>query len=189
MHLCRQGSQLSGEPRDGRRPPIRSLAACCHPGDQPTQKRHRSPLFSGSRRLLPSVCQEFCSHCRSTACPDPERHGLPLELRVPGRLRPLQKRSSPPAPSLPSPTSAYLSVSIWTHQLQASAQSSLKSGKERSASSAVRLAPSTKQKKPTPPLSWNVSPLFGPLRSSDHTSCPCHSRFTRTTALCNGSKQ
>ena len=87
MHLCRQGSQLSGAPRDRRRLPTRSLAAHCHPGDQPTQKRHISPLFPGSRQLLPSVCQEFCSHSRPTACLDPERCSLLLELRVPGRLR------------------------------------------------------------------------------------------------------
>ena len=90
MQLCRQGSQLSRAPRDRRRPPTRSLAACLHPRDQPTQKRHRSPLSPGSCRLLPSVCQEFCSHRRPTACLDPERRSLPLELRVPGRLRPPQ---------------------------------------------------------------------------------------------------
>ena len=89
-HLCRQGSQLSGAPHGGSKPPTRSLAACRHPGDQPTQKCHRIPLFPGSRRLLLSVCQELCSHRRPTACPDPERHGVPQELRVPGCLRPPQ---------------------------------------------------------------------------------------------------
>ena len=99
------------------------------------------------------------------------------------------KRSSPLAPSLPSPTSAYLSASTWTRQLQALAQSLLKSGKARSASSDARLAPSTKRRKPTLPQSWNASPLFGPLQSSDHTSCPCPSKSTRITTLCNDSRQ
>ena len=40
----------------------------------------------------------------------------------------------------------------------------------------------------TPPLSWNASPLSWLLQSSDHTSCPCHSRFIWTTTLCNGLK-
>ena len=106
-----------------------------------------------------------------------------LSARTPSTA---SKCSSPPAPSLPSPTSAYLSVSIQTHRLQASTQSSLKSGKARSESSAERLALLTKRKRPTSPLSWNASPLFGPLRSSDHTSCLCRSRFMRTTMLCNG---
>ena len=96
------------------------------------------------------------------------------------------KRSSPPAPSTLSPTSSYPSVHIRTRRPQASAQSWLKSGKERKASSAVHLVPLTKQKKLTPPLSWNASPLSGLLQSSEHTSCPCHSRCIRTTTLCNG---
>ena len=75
-----------------------------------------------------------------------------------------------------------------TRQPWDSAQSSLKSGKARSASSAARLAPSTKRRRPTPPPSWSASPSFGQLRSSDHTSCPCPSRSTQTITLCNGSK-
>ena len=90
MHFHRQGGQLPGTPRDRRRPPTRSLASCRHLRNPSSQKRHRSPLFPGSCRLLPSVCQKFRSHGRSTACLDPERRGLPLELRVPGRLRPPQ---------------------------------------------------------------------------------------------------
>ena len=93
------------------------------------------------------------------------------------------------SPIIAFPTSAYLSVSIRTRRLQASARFTLKSRKAKNVSSAVHLAPSTKQRKPTPPLRWNASPLFGPLQNSVHTSCLCHSRFTQTTTLCNGSKQ
>ena len=46
--------------------------------------------FLGLASYLASVCQKFCSHRRPTACLDPERRCLPLELRVPGRLRLLQ---------------------------------------------------------------------------------------------------
>ena len=78
------------------------------------------------------------------------------------------KRSSPLVPSPPSPTSACLSVSIRTRRPQVSAQSSLKSGKARSASSSASRAPSTRRKKPILPPSWSVSPSFGLLQSSDH---------------------
>ena len=63
----------------------------------------------------------------------------------------------------------------------------VREGKERILCCASRSL--NQAEKPTPPLSWNASPLFGPLRSSDHTSCLCHLRFTQTTTLCNGSKQ
>ena len=44
----------------------------------------------GKRPRYIDRCQEFLSHCRSAERLDPERRGLPLELRVPGRLRPPQ---------------------------------------------------------------------------------------------------
>ena len=47
---------------------------------KPPKKLHRIPVFSGSCRLLPLVCQKFYSHRRATACLDQERCGLPLEL-------------------------------------------------------------------------------------------------------------
>ena len=87
VHLCRQGSQLPGSPRDRGRPSTRSLAACRHLRDQPSQERHRSPLHPGSCRLLPPICQEFHSYRWPTTCLDPEGRGLSLELRVPGCLR------------------------------------------------------------------------------------------------------
>ena len=48
---------------------------------------------------------------------------------------------------------------------------------------------STRLRRPTPPLNWNVSLSSGPLRSSVLTSWLCHSRFIRTITLCNGSRR
>ena len=53
-----------------------------------SQNCHGSPLFSGSRRLLPAICEGFCRYCRPFTCFNQERHGLSLERRMPGRLRP-----------------------------------------------------------------------------------------------------
>ena len=60
--------------------------------------------------------------------------------------------SSPPVLSPPSPTSAWASGCIRTRRLQGSAQSSLKSGKARSASSAAPQAPSTRRRKLYPAM-------------------------------------
>ena len=67
-----------------------------------------------------------------------------------GTLSISSRRSSPPAPSPPSPTLAYPSVCIRTRRPQASAQSWLKSGKARSASSAACLGLLTRLKELTP---------------------------------------
>ena len=88
--------------------------------------------------------------------------------------------------SLPSPTSANLFGYIPTRRPQASAQSWHKSAKARSASSAAPRDPSTRLRKPIPPLNWNASPLYGMWPSSFHTSWPCHLRYTRTIMPCNG---
>ena len=45
----------------------------------PLQDCHRSPLFSGSRRLLPAICEGFRCYCRPFTCFDQERLGLSLE--------------------------------------------------------------------------------------------------------------
>ena len=154
MHFRRQGGQLPRTPCDRRRPPARSLASCRHPRKPPSQKRHRSPLFPGSCRLLPSVCQEFRSHCRPTARLDLERRGLPLELRVPERLRPPQNaphhqphhclsRLQPTFPSLYG-------------RVDCRPRCNPRSSPGRQRAYHLRLAPSAKRKKPTPLLSCEV---------------------------------
>ena len=90
MRLHRQRGQLSGAPAHGGRPPARLSASRGHPGDPVSPNHHRSPLFPWSRRVLPAICENFCSHRRPPACPDQERRGLSLELWLPGRLRPPQ---------------------------------------------------------------------------------------------------
>ena len=99
------------------------------------------------------------------------------------------KHSSPSALLLPSPTLASHSVYTRTRRPQASPQYWRKSGKAKNASSAVHLGRSTRLRRPTPPLSWNVSLSSGPMRSSVLTSWPCHSRCIRAIMLCNGSRR
>ena len=120
--------------------------------------------------------------------PWPERMRSSIGALNVRRLSITSKRSSPPAPSPPSPNSACPSVCTRTRRPQASALFWLKSGKERNTSSAVHLGLLTRSKKLTPPLSCNALQLSGLLRSSDHTLCQCHSRYIRTTMLCNGSR-
>ena len=72
MRLRRQRGQLSGAPGYRGRPPARLGTSRGHPGDPASQNRHRSPLFSWSRRVLPAICKKFCSHRRPPACPDQE---------------------------------------------------------------------------------------------------------------------
>ena len=79
MRLRRQRGQLSGAPGHRRRPPSRFSTPRGHPGDSTSQNRHRSPLLPWSRRVLPKICKEFCSHRRPTTCPDQEGRGLSLE--------------------------------------------------------------------------------------------------------------
>ena len=66
-----------------------------------------------------------------------------------------------------SPNSACPSGYIQTRRPQVSAQSSLKSGKAKNASSTAPPAPSTRQRKRIPPPSWSFSPSSGPSQSSD----------------------
>ena len=82
-----KGGQLPGTSSNQRRPPAQSIAPDSYPGDPASQKSHGGPLFPGSHRLLPAICQKFRSHRRPAACFDPERCGLPQELRMSGRLR------------------------------------------------------------------------------------------------------
>ena len=88
------------------------------------------------------------------------------------------RRSSLPAPSQPSPTSARLFGYTPTLRPQASAQSWRKSATARSASSAALRDPSTRLRKAILPPSWNASPLYGLWLSSVHTSWLCHSRYS-----------
>ena len=62
MHLCRQGGQLPRPRRDRKGPFAGPLIARCHPGDQSSQKGHRSTLLPGSRRLLPTLREELRSY-------------------------------------------------------------------------------------------------------------------------------
>ena len=56
----------------------------------PPKKGHRIPLFPGSSRLLPSLCERLCGHRRSFTCLDPKGCSLPLDRGLPDRLRPSQ---------------------------------------------------------------------------------------------------
>ena len=188
MYFRRQRSQLPWPQRDRRGPSTRPLVACRHPGDQAPKTATKVRSFLG----LAGYYRRYVKNFAAIAGP---LHALTRKdtvfIGAPSARTPstASKPSSPLAPSPPSPTSSYLSASTRTCQPQNSAQSSLKSGKARSASSAARLAPSTKRRRPTPLLNWNASPSFGLLRSSDRTSSPCPSRSTQTTMLCNGSKR
>ena len=87
MYIFRERGQLPGPPGYRRRPSARFLAPCSHTGDPASQNCHGSPLLSGSRRLLPAICKELRSDCRSFARSNQERCGLPLERRMPYCLR------------------------------------------------------------------------------------------------------
>ena len=90
MHLCRKRGQLSGSPGHGERPTARLGAPRSHSGDSTSPNCHWSPLLPWSHRLLLAICKEFCSHCGSFTRSDQEGCGLPLERRLPDRLRPSQ---------------------------------------------------------------------------------------------------
>ena len=84
------------------------------------------------------------------------------------------------------PTSVNLFGCTPTRRPQALAQFWHKSAKAGSASSDAPHDPSTKLKKPTPPPSWNASPLYGLWLSSIHTSWLCHLRYLRIIMPYNG---
>ena len=90
MRLLRQRGQLFGPPDHGRRPTTRLGAPRGHPGEPASQNRHRSPLFPWSHRVIRAICEKLCSYRRPPACSEQERHSLPLERRLPERLRPPQ---------------------------------------------------------------------------------------------------
>ena len=50
--------------------------------------------FLGFSRLLPALCQGFCRHSRSLACTNQKRRSLPLERRLPDRIRPTQNTTN-----------------------------------------------------------------------------------------------
>ena len=182
VYIHSQGGQLPRPPSYWRRPPTWPLSARRHQGDQPSQKCHGIPLLFGSRRVLPALRKKLHSHLRTTACPDPEGRGLPLEPRLSRCLWPPQ--DSPhhqPHHRLPWLQPAFPAVNRCVdHRSWRNPRSSL--GRQ-GAHHLLRLA------LPQPGEKSLSHHQVGMSRHSDLIWCQCHLRSTLTTTLCSGSKR